>query len=122
MHSKNGNKNVSKKKKYIKILEINKGSSNFNTNIEVLKILVKEENPTICYFTESNSNVTDDLAKSFPEYHIHHKPEPNHPLDRIVALVKRDSVSYEVQPNISDKNIASIWFKVKMSTNKFLMV
>ena len=49
IHSQNGNRNQDKKKKYIKVLEINKGNSYFNTNVEVLKILVKEENPTICF-------------------------------------------------------------------------
>ena len=40
--------------KYIKVMHLNKQNSYFNTNLEILKMLVAKENPSICFFTESN--------------------------------------------------------------------
>ena len=114
MHARNGNRNGQKKLKYLKIVEFNKPNSLFNTNIEILKYLIKREVPDICFITESNSEPKDDLASSFPGYDVFHKMELNHPLDRIVALVKQNKFTYEQMCQISDENIASLWFKVKL--------
>ena len=77
-HSIFGNKQQ-KNVKYIKVMELNKRNSNFNTNIELLKHLVNRESPDICFFTESNSVKEYNLASSFKDYEIFHKPENNHP-------------------------------------------
>ena len=103
-------------------MELNKRNSFFNTNIELLKYLVKRENPDICFFTESNSKPEDDLEASFPEYDIIHKQEDNHPLDRSVALIKKNKISYEHMTNLCERNIASIWLRVKIDHKKYISI
>ena len=51
-------------------MELNKRNSFINTNIDLLKYIVKRETPDICFLTESNSRLEDDLATSFPEFFI----------------------------------------------------
>ena len=103
-------------------MELNKRNSNFNTNIELLKYLVNRESPDICFFTESNSTKEDNLSSSFKDYEIFHKPENNHPLDRIVAIIKKNKFQYQHMNNINDNNIASLWFKAKLSNRKYVAI
>ena len=92
-HAINGNRiNV---KKCIKVMELNKGSSHFLTNIEALKNHIYTHSPAICTLCESNSKLEDHLENEFPDYDIIKKSESNHQLDRIVILVKKDTISYE---------------------------
>ena len=81
-------------------------------NIEIFKHLFATVNPTICHFAESNSKEEDKLAELFPDYDIIHNKENNHPLDRIIALMKKDKVDYKHMDKINDSNIPSIWIRI----------
>ena len=119
-HMINGNiKN--KAKKYLKVMEFNKGSSLFNTNIEILKLHISDQSPSVCIYVESNSEPGDNLHKSFPQYNILHKAEPNHPLDRVVMLVHKD-VEFKRLPNLEDPNISSIWIKAKTGKKQYTII
>ena len=100
----------------------NKGLSHFNTNLEMIKIHVKTHNPSVCIFLESNSKIEDDLEKSFPGYTIIHKSEDNHPLDRIVMLIKNENITFERLKNLESPNISSIWIKLKVGRRKFVAI
>ena len=93
-HIANGNITPKKDIKFIKVMHLNKRNSFFNTNIEILKHSVARENQTVGFFKESNSEEADNLEESFPDYNIIHKKEDNHPLDRIVALIKKNKINY----------------------------
>ena len=93
MHTMAGN--IAKMRKCISILEINKGSSHIFTNIETIKAHIYTHSPIICTITESNSKIDDDLNAVFPDYDILKKTEDSHPMDRVIVLVKNDSIVFE---------------------------
>ena len=113
-------------------MEINKESSHFLTNIEMLKNHIYKHLPTICTICESNSKIDDDLEHEFPEYDIIRKTELNHTLDRVVVLVKKESLVYERMESLENNNIASkrfssyvvktFCFSFKSSEHRFSLI
>ena len=119
-HIKYGNRKEQKVKKYIKILLWNKGNSDIDTHENAIKMHVKEEDPTVFIMSESNVKMTDNLDAMFPEYDNISKFEDNHERARVLILVKKNAVIYERVKSLENKNIATIWIKIKFNGSKWL--
>ena len=89
-HFTNGNKNSVIKS--IQVMEINKDSSNILINLEALRLHIYEQNPTIVAITESNFKIDENLSLHFKYYDIIETHEDNHTMDRIILLMKKETI------------------------------
>ena len=90
-HTRNGNRNKNKNiKKYKKILQINKGSSNFPTHRELLKLVINDEKPDIRIIGEANiKRDADTLATDYPNYVFQSKFMRGQDNARLATMIKK---------------------------------
>ena len=55
----------------------NKVNSDIGTHLEIIKMKILEESPTLCVLNESNVKKTDNIENEFKEYDIINKYENN---------------------------------------------
>ena len=125
-HIKNGNKQNNnkkiKKKKYIKIIQINKGKSNIKMHLDIIKMQIQKEDPGIVIITESQITTTDtNLNEHFKNYTIENKFLPGLDRARISILIK-NTITYQRVPELEDDWISNIWLRVSVSRNKTALI
>ena len=121
MHARNGNRANNKKQKcHIKTLIVNKGSSNYSTNKNVLINLVETEKPDIMIVSEANLEIDNKtLDIDFKNHKVESKYLGNSDLARIMVLVHK-SITYERMTKLETEDNAMIVLRVKTATNKYV--
>ena len=120
MHSLTGNKQYNS----LKILQINKGSSNFSTKKNDIDILLSDHSPDFLAISEANILKSDkNLHKHYPDYDILlNKTSETHDLSRNVVLIK-SNIPYKRRLDLEDDITCTIWVEVKpKKTKSFLLM
>ena len=112
MHSLNGNKkSVSKS---LKILQINTGRANFNTDINELKTTLDIEKPSLVIISEANFGGNIEISKEVLNgFNFEAKFMPGHPLARVVILIKKGLKYSRLNDFDNDLN-SSVFIKIKL--------
>merc|ERR1712127_579034 len=110
MHSLTGNKQYNS----VKILQINKGSSNFSTKKNDIDILLSDHSPDFLAISEANILKSDkNLHKHYPDYDILlNKTSETHDLSRNVVLIK-SNIPYKRRLDLEDDITCTIWVEFK---------
>ena len=100
------------------IIQINKGKSEFQNNIQNIKILLEDKKPHVLMINESNLSVYDNISKhSFPNYNFEKDQlGPISKQSRTVVLV-HETVRYKRLKNIEPKFNSVIWLKINLGTH-----
>ena len=89
IHTENGNINL----KNIKILQVNRSTSDFDAKQDLISFNAKENEADIIFITESNNKHTDMsklamISKMFKGYKLEESTQPNQDKSRCQMLIK----------------------------------
>ena len=119
MHATNGNNDD---KKHLNVVILNKGSSNKDKYIDLLKITVHDESPDILILPESNLKVGENtLSVHFPDFTTESKYIDGLGYTRISMLIRK-SVIYSRKPEMENPLISTIWIKVKTGKRSSVLI
>ena len=109
--------NKKKVKKY-RILQMNKGTADFQLKQDLVKFNIKENDADITLITEANHDPNDisktsDIKKTFKGYKIEESLQSNNPRSRCLMIIK-NSIQYERMKVDDEENpIVAICVKTK---------
>ena len=123
MHMKNGNREKEKKYTHYKLLNINKGNSDFKTYQDELKKVINDKKADIVTITESNLGKNDEEAlKPYKDkYNIENKIMTGAEKGRVTCLIRK-GINYKRLENHELPTSSLIFIKIKCSQRKSFIV
>ena len=123
MHSTYGNREKEKKYNHYKLMNINKGSSDFKTYQNELKAAIEEKKSDIITITESNLADTDkDATKPYADnFNVENKVMDGMEKSRVTCLIRK-GIKYERLKNYELTNSSMIFVKIKCSRRRSFTV
>ena len=112
------NKDIIKKTKSYKILQLNKGNSDFDSKQDQINFIIKEEKADIVFISEANNKHTDpskmySMKKTFKNYKIEESQQKDNDKSRCIMLINKKLYYERLSVDNSKNPIITIKLKLK---------